>query len=73
VELLLDVGFIRPCQYAEWVSNIVPVEEKNTSKIWVRIYFRNLNKATPKDEYHMPITDLLIESCLEGGVNRQWS
>jgi hypothetical protein len=73
VELLLDVGFIRPCQYAEWVSNIVPMEEKNTSKIWVRIYFRNLNKATPKDEYHMPIADMLIESCLEGGVNRQRS
>jgi hypothetical protein len=49
------------------------MEEKNTSKIWVRIYFRNLNKATPKDEYHMPIADMLIESCLEGWVNRQWS
>jgi hypothetical protein len=33
VEQLLDIGFIRPCQYAEWVSNIVPVEKKNIGKI----------------------------------------
>jgi hypothetical protein len=25
VERLLDVGFIRPCRYSEWVSNIVPM------------------------------------------------
>jgi hypothetical protein len=48
VERLLDVGFIQPCQYAEWVSNIVLIEKKNTGKIWVCIDFRNLNKATPK-------------------------
>jgi hypothetical protein len=48
VEQLLDAGFIRPCQYAEWVSNIVPVKKKNTGKIQVCINFRNLNKATLK-------------------------
>jgi hypothetical protein len=26
VEQLPDVGFIRPCQYTEWVSNIVPMK-----------------------------------------------
>jgi hypothetical protein len=34
VERLLDARFIRPYRYAEWVSNIVPVEKKNTGKIW---------------------------------------
>jgi hypothetical protein len=33
VERLLNAGFIRPCRYVEWVSNIVPVEKKNTDKI----------------------------------------
>jgi hypothetical protein len=47
----------------EWVSNIVPVEKKNTGKIWVCIDFHNLNKATPKDEYHMPIVDILINNA----------
>jgi hypothetical protein len=28
VERLLDVGFIRPCQHAEWVSNIIPVKKQ---------------------------------------------
>jgi hypothetical protein len=63
VERLLNVGFIRPCRYAEWVANIVPVEKKNIAKFGVCIDFRNLNKATPKDEYPMPIADMLINNA----------
>jgi hypothetical protein len=48
VEQLLKVGFIQPCRYAEWVSNIVLVEKKVTGKIRVCIDFRDLNRATPK-------------------------
>jgi hypothetical protein len=47
----------------EWVSNIIPVEKKSTSKIWVCIDFCNLNKATPKDEYLVPIADMLINNA----------
>jgi hypothetical protein len=43
----------------EWVSNIVSTEKKNTGKIQVCIDFHNLNKVTPKDEYLMPIADML--------------
>jgi hypothetical protein len=63
VDRLLQDGFIQPCRYADWVSNIVPVEMKNTGKIWICVYFRNLKRATPKDEYSMPIADLLIDSA----------
>jgi hypothetical protein len=28
INKLLDAKFIRPCRYAEWISNIVPVEKK---------------------------------------------
>jgi hypothetical protein len=59
IDRLLKAKFIQPCRYAEWVSNIVPVE-KNTDKIWVCVDFRNLNRATPKDEYTMPIAENLI-------------
>jgi hypothetical protein len=62
VERLLDAGFIRSFRYAEWVSNIVPVE-KNTDKIRVCIDFHNLNKVTTKDEYPMPIADMLINNA----------
>jgi hypothetical protein len=38
-------------------------EKKNTGKIQVCIDFRNLNKATPKDEYLMPIAVMLINNA----------
>jgi hypothetical protein len=60
---LLKAKFTRPCRYAEWVSNIVPVEKKGSSKIRVFIDFRNLNRATSKDEYPIPIADMLINDA----------
>jgi hypothetical protein len=30
VDQLMQARFIQPCRYADWVSNIVPVERKNT-------------------------------------------
>ena len=30
INRLLEAGFIRPCRYDEWVSNIVPVEKKDS-------------------------------------------
>ena len=41
----------------------MPVEKKDSGKIRVSIDFRNLNKATPKDEYPMPIADMLINEA----------
>jgi hypothetical protein len=46
------------------------MEKKNIDKIRVRIDFHNLNKATPKDEYPMPIADMLINnSILDGNAS----
>jgi hypothetical protein len=63
VDCLLQARFIQPCRYAEWVSNIVLMEKKNTEKIRICVDFRNLNRATPKDEYRKPIADLLVDSA----------
>jgi hypothetical protein len=41
------------------------VEKKNISKIQVCFDFRNLNKATHKDLYHLPIADMLINNASE--------
>jgi hypothetical protein len=60
IKCLLKANFIRPCWYAEWVSNIMPVEKKNTGKIRVCVDFQNINRATHMDEYLMPMTDTLI-------------
>jgi hypothetical protein len=29
IEKILEARFIRPCWYAEWISNIVPVQKKD--------------------------------------------
>jgi hypothetical protein len=38
------------------------MEKKNTGKIRACIDIRNLNKTKPKDEYPMPIADMLINN-----------
>jgi hypothetical protein len=63
VERLLDANFIRPCRYAEWISNIVPVYKKN-GKMRVCIDLWDLNRATPMDEYPMPVADLLVDAAV---------
>jgi hypothetical protein len=60
VERLIEANFIRPCRYAEWISNIVLVYKKN-GKMRVCIDFRDLNRATPMDGYPMPVADLLVD------------
>jgi hypothetical protein len=46
------------------------VEKKNTSKIRVCIDFCNLNKAIPKDDYPLPIADMLINNASRHRVIR---
>jgi hypothetical protein len=41
----------------------MPIEKKDSRKFRVCIDFRDLNRATLKDEYPMPITDMLINDA----------
>ena len=59
---LLEAKFIQPCQYAEWISSVVPVYNKN-GKLRVCIDFRDLSKATTMDGYPMPIVDMLVDAA----------
>jgi hypothetical protein len=68
IHRLLEANYIRPCKYANWVSNIVLVEKKDSSKLRVCIDFLNLNRATPKYEYLVPVDDILINNTLENRV-----
>ena len=61
VHKLIAYGFIREEQHPDWVANIVPVLKKN-EKIWVCIDYRDLNAACPKDEFPLPITDIMIDN-----------
>ncbi|PKI58222.1 hypothetical protein CRG98_021393 [Punica granatum] len=57
----VDAGFLKVCNYSEWVANIVPVEKKNR-KVRVYIDFRDLNKASPKDNFSLPHIDVLVDN-----------
>jgi len=61
VKKLIDSSFIRKEQHPDWVANIVPVTKKKW-KIRVCIDFRDLNEACPKDEFPLPITDVMIDN-----------
>jgi hypothetical protein len=62
VEKMLEAGFIRPCRYAEWISSVVPMQKKD-GRWRVCVDFRDLNRATPKDEYPMPIAETLVKAA----------
>jgi len=47
-------------RYTDWISNVVFVIMKN-GKMCVCIDFRDLNSATPKDEYPMSVAHTLID------------
>jgi hypothetical protein len=57
---LLDVGFIRSIDYAEWISNLVLVTKPNGT-IRPCTDYRNLNKACPKDDFPLPNIDIIVE------------
>lgn len=48
----------------EWLSNIIHMVKKN-GKLKVCMEFRNLNLATLKDKYQIPITNILIDRAIK--------
>ncbi|KAL0413584.1 UNVERIFIED_CONTAM: hypothetical protein Sradi_1560100 [Sesamum radiatum] len=63
VNKLIEVGFIREVKYPIWISNIVPVRKKN-GQIRVCVDFRDLNNACPKDNFSLPIAELMIDATI---------
>ena len=52
---------IEPCQYPDWLSNVV-VSKKKNGKWKVCINFTNLNKACPKDSFPLSKIDQLVDA-----------
>ena len=57
----LKVGFIKPVHQAEWIANVVPVPNRD-GKVRMCVYFRDLNKACPKDDFPLPHIDVLVDN-----------
>jgi hypothetical protein len=62
VEKMLEAGFIKPCTYTEWISFVIPVQKKD-GRWRVCVDFRDLNRATPKEKYPMPVLETLINAA----------
>ncbi|RVW27324.1 hypothetical protein CK203_110324 [Vitis vinifera] len=50
IQKQLSVGFLSVVEYPEWLANVVPVPKKD-GKVRVCVDFRDLNKASPKDDF----------------------
>ncbi|XP_074290338.1 uncharacterized protein LOC141617067 [Silene latifolia] len=61
VNKLIEAGFIREVRYPTWIANIVPVRKKN-GQLRVCVDFRDLNDACPKDDFPLPVTELMIDA-----------
>ncbi|KAA3453336.1 RNA-directed DNA polymerase (Reverse transcriptase), Ribonuclease H-like protein [Gossypium australe] len=58
VQKQFDAGFLQVVKYLEWVANIVPVSKKN-GKVRMCVDYRDLNKASPKNNFPLPHIDTL--------------
>jgi hypothetical protein len=59
LEKLKKVGIIYPIQHSDWISNPVIVRKK-TREIRMCVDFRDLNKASIKDNYPLPNMEFLL-------------
>jgi hypothetical protein len=68
---LLSAGVIREDAYPEWLDNIVMVKKSN-GKWRMYIYFMDLNKACPKDEFSLPGIDSLVYAATTSELVSCW-
>ena len=61
IQKLLSVGFLSVVEYLEWLANVVPVPKKD-GKVRVCVDFRDLNKASLKDDFPLPYIDMLVNN-----------
>jgi hypothetical protein len=60
LDKLKKVGIIYPIRHSDWISNPMIVRKK-TREIQMCVDFRDLNKASIKDNYHLPNMDFLLQ------------
>ena len=63
IQKQLNVGFISVVEYPEWLANVVPIPKKD-DKVRVCVDFKDLNKASPKDDFPLPHIYLLVDSTV---------
>ncbi|XP_050916156.1 uncharacterized protein LOC127131270, partial [Lathyrus oleraceus] len=67
VKRQFDAGFLAVAKYPQWVANIVPVPKKD-GKVRMCVDYRDLNKASPKDDFPLPHIDTLVDNTARFAV-----
>ncbi|KAI5385203.1 hypothetical protein KIW84_071981 [Lathyrus oleraceus] len=62
-----DAGFLAVTNYPPWVANIVPVPKKD-GKVRMCVDYRDLNRASPKDDFPLPHIDVLVDNTAQFSV-----
>ena len=60
VKKMLDAKISFKVRHSKWVSNLVPVRKKS-GEIRLCVDFRNLNRASDKDNYPVPPMEQLLQ------------
>ncbi|XP_050914774.1 uncharacterized protein LOC127129671 [Lathyrus oleraceus] len=60
----LDAGFLAVVKYPEWMANIVHVPKKD-GKVRTCVDYRDLNRASPKDNFPLPHIDVLVDNTAQ--------
>ena len=61
VEKQLKVGFLTAIVFSDWVANIVSMPKKD-GKVRMCVDYRDLNRASPKDNFPLPHIDTLVDN-----------
>ena len=54
-------------KYPEWLANIVPVLKKD-GKVRICVDYEDLNWASPKDNFHLPHIDTLVDNTTKNSL-----
>lgn len=57
----IESKVVEVTNYSTWSANIFPVEKKH-GKIRIWMDYQDLNKASPKDNFHLPNINILIDN-----------
>jgi len=63
----IDAGFLITSEYPQWLANIVP-DPKKDGKVRMCVDYRDLNKASLKDDFPLPLIDVLVDSTAKSKV-----
>ena len=59
--------FLAVTSYPQWVANIVPLQKKD-GKVHMCVYYMDLNRASPKDDFPLPHIDVLFDTTTQHNV-----